>query len=201
MRDEKWKPVPGFEKYYEVSNKGRIRSLDRRDSQGRLIKGRIRKLRTGRYGYLHTSFHIDGEDFYFTVHRVVALAFIPCPGDPDNFEINHLDGDKTNNEASNLEWCTHAENMGHAAKNGFLATVGSPKEHMARIRELLPKGSEHPRAKLDEEKVYEARCRYSEGDVKQSELASEYGVSESVMAKAINGDTWAHVPFPGGEAA
>lgn len=99
---EKWKPIPGYEGLYEVSSYGRVRSLERYKSNNgglQLIKEKILKPHNTKKGYLTVQLC----NKKFTVHRLVAQAFIP---NPDNLPmINHLDEDKTNNVADNLEWC------------------------------------------------------------------------------------------------
>ena len=69
-------------------------------------------------GYVHVSLRKPGEkQVKRHVHRLVAFAFVP--GFAAGLEVNHLDGDKTNNHASNLAWCTHFENMRHANESGL----------------------------------------------------------------------------------
>lgn len=110
---EVWKPVVGFEEYYEVSNLGRIRSLDReiyseKGSFMRFYRGRILKLTDKGNGYLVVNL---GRGNRRHVHRVVAEAFLP-----NNFNlpyINHKDENPKNNEVSNLEWCTAKYNSNY----------------------------------------------------------------------------------------
>ena len=116
--EEIWKDIKGYEGYYQVSNIGRVRSLDRyvattgNPSGRRLIKGKIKKqtLKTcGRDdGYYYVMLSKNNTDKSYLVHRLVAEAFIP---NIDNLPcINHKDEDKTNNNIDNLEWCTIAYN-------------------------------------------------------------------------------------------
>lgn len=101
---EEWRPVVGFEGRYEVSNQGRVRSLLRR-------RRPILRLFTKPEGYVHVCLLDHGRQCTRYVHRLVAEAF--CP-QVDGDQVNHLDGDKGNNRADNLEWCTPAENSRHA---------------------------------------------------------------------------------------
>lgn len=110
---ETWRPVVGFEGDYEVSDHGNLRSLK---------YGKVRPLRTYLWGpgYLYCQLSKDGKSSPFSVHRLVALAFLGMP-DGDRDEINHIDGDKLNNHVSNLEWCTRLQNMRHASAMGLLS--------------------------------------------------------------------------------
>lgn len=116
--DEIWKPVNGFEGYYEVSNLGRVRRLDRYDygcGYPRLYKGGILKLLCGSSGYYHIMLCKDGKRITKNIHRIVADAFIP---NPDNLpQVNHKDEDKSNNRVDNLEWCSPRYNCSYGTKN------------------------------------------------------------------------------------
>lgn len=103
--EEIWREVIGFEGRYYVSNKGKVKSVV--NGVEKLLKGNITKK-----GYVRISFHIRPKPTYqMFLHRLVALAFIP---NPKNYtEINHIDGNKQNNDANNLEWCTPKYNSWH----------------------------------------------------------------------------------------
>ena len=117
---EIWKDVVGYEKSYEVSNLGRVRSKRRfvsgrgrglHASGGRLIKP------FNRYAYVGVVLSQNGKATQYYLHRVVATAFVPNPN--NRAEVNHKDGDKHNNVASNLEWVSHSENGLHAYRIGL----------------------------------------------------------------------------------
>ena len=102
--EEIWCPIKGYESQYQVSDKGRVRSLK---------FGKERILKPGRDdgGYLLVSIWKNGEKKMCKVHRLVSQAFIP---NPDNLpEVNHKDEDKTNNKVSNLEWCDRKYNQNY----------------------------------------------------------------------------------------
>lgn len=123
--EEVWKDVKGYEGYYQVSNLGNIKSLERiiENSGTRTgyykIKERILKPRENksRNGYYELSLRKDGKEKRFKVHRLVACAFIENPYNKP--EVNHIDGNKSNNYASNLEWTTSKENKEHAWNIGL----------------------------------------------------------------------------------
>lgn len=109
---EIWKDVillDNFYKgYYQVSNLGRVRSLDRIDSMGRKQKGCILQGSNSWNGYKQVSLKKNSNSNTFRVNRLVAITFIPNPYNKP--QVNHLDEDKTNNKVDNLEWVTIKEN-------------------------------------------------------------------------------------------
>lgn len=117
MNSEVWKSIAGYEGLYDVSNMGRIRSVDRvrrsasDGSELGHLKGKVMKPFYSNKGYLLIELFKDGIGKTFSVHRLVALAFVPNPdGKPC---VNHLDETHDNNCADNLEWCTQKENMNY----------------------------------------------------------------------------------------
>lgn len=110
MKQEIWKPVAGYENY-EVSNLGNVKSLNYK----RTGKERILKPGKNRKGYLFVFLCRNGKMKYFSVHRLVAEAFIP---NSEGFEqINHKDEVKTNNCVENLEWCDRSYNVNYGSRN------------------------------------------------------------------------------------
>ena len=104
---EEWRPIEGYEGLYEVSNTGRVRSVDR--FYYRLHKGKVLSPTKDRYGYLTVTLNCNGKSKTIKIHRLVAQAFLP---NPDNLpQVNHKDEDKTNNNVDNLEWCTAKYNV------------------------------------------------------------------------------------------
>lgn len=112
-----WKPVAGFEDRYEVSNDGRVRSLDIyvncRGGKTRIYKGRVKPTHRNNRGYVVVGLCRDNKTTHTLVHRLVAEAFIDNPYNKP--QVNHVDGDNTNNRADNLEWVTDNENKAHSS--------------------------------------------------------------------------------------
>ena len=105
-----WKPIKEHEEFYEVSDKGEVRNK----KTGKLIVGD-----KNNFGYMRVCLYNPFKKRYFR-HRLVALHFID---NPENKQfVNHIDGDKTNNTLSNLEWCTRSENELHAFRTNLKET-------------------------------------------------------------------------------
>lgn len=177
--NEIWKPVAGYEGIYEVSNLGRVRSLDRevanRWGTTRKVAGTIRVISVKREGYCFVNLFRKQRGKPMYVHRLVAIAFIPNPeGLP---QVNHLDGDKSNNRADNLEWCSGSENCFHAIREGIY-------EHA--------RGESSATAKLTEPEVSEIRRLWSAGML-QKDIAARFGVGRKAITKIVNRQRWRHV--------
>ena len=114
---EIWKPVVGYEGYYEVSNIGRVRTLHRLDSYGRSIKGRIRKNVLTNRGYLKIMLSKDGKHRTFEVHRLVAQAFLGEPPTGKSLVL-HWNDIPDDNRVENLRWGDDSENHWDSIRNG-----------------------------------------------------------------------------------
>lgn len=112
---EEWRNIKGYEGLYQVSNYGRVKSLDRWETIGcntkRFRKGRMLKLAKDKYGYLKVDISKNGKRKQYSIHRLVAQAFID---NPDNLPcINHKDENPSNNNVDNLEWCSYQYNTNY----------------------------------------------------------------------------------------
>lgn len=110
---EHWKSIPEYEGLYEASDLGRIRSLPRATTSGKILKPYVNK----HNGYCYVTLSKNNVRKQKRVHKLVMISF--CEIDESRPQINHVDGDKTNNKLDNLKWCTQSENMKHAYENGL----------------------------------------------------------------------------------
>lgn len=111
MNKEIWKDIPNFEGLYQVSNLGRVKSLEKKVwNRYQFIKKEEKMLKYGNTpkGYYTVKLYKNSTHCNKKIHRLVAEAFIPNPeGKP---QVNHIDGNKKNNNVENLEWCSNKEN-------------------------------------------------------------------------------------------
>ena len=155
---EEWKPVYGYEGFYEVSTEGRVRSLPRATTNGGILKPIYSK-----DGYASVHLSREGHDKIKRINRLVAEAFIPNPENKP--EVNHLNGIRDDNRLCNLEWATTSENNLHACR-----VLG--RDHWSRGKKLPYK----PR-KLTWEQVHAIL-----NDTRSNrEIAREYGVSHGTI--------------------
>lgn len=114
-----FKDVKGFEPFYEVSNFGVVRSKERtiicKDGQLKPIKSRCLRPGNNGSGYLFVQLWVDNIPYRKYIHRIVAETFIPNPSNLE--EVNHIDGNKSNNAVSNLEWCNRLYNERSKIRN------------------------------------------------------------------------------------
>lgn len=110
VNEEMWKDIEGYEGLYQISNLGRVKSLDRVIDKYHHVKEKILQLQINKRGYYTLMLSKNGVAKRFEIHRLVGLNFIT-----NNSEcFNHIDGDKLNNNLNNLEPCTFSENINHA---------------------------------------------------------------------------------------
>lgn len=179
---EKWKHIKEYKGYYQVSNTGKIRSLDRvitytrNGSQiGVFVKGYELSGSITGCGYLRVHLIGGSSKKSILVHRLVAKAFRRTV--KDKLFINHLDGNKLNNHVSNLVWCTHAENIQHAFDTGL-------NSH---------KGSSHTKSIFSEMDVLFIHEIIIAGGTSFNQISNMYGVQEAAISSIATGRTWTHI--------
>lgn len=165
-----WKDIEGYEGRYQVSDTGLVRSL---------LHGEPRVLKNTKthQGYQRVGLAYGrSKQKKALVHRLVAKAFIP--NRQTKPYVNHINGNKKNNQVSNLEWCTQSENVQHSYDTGL---------------QVFVRGNEHFNSKLTENKVREIRKLWDTGLYLQKEIGIKFGVNQQTISRAIRGDCWGHV--------
>lgn len=166
-RHQEWKPVVGFEGLYEVSDRGSIRNAR---------NGKLLKLQNSGNGYFKVGLCRSGQVHRHWVHRLVAMVFVP---NPHNLNVvDHLDGNKQNNRADNLEWVTSKENSVRAYLSGLIPEL--PTFY----------GEKHPNHVLTESQVFDIRTMYGSGTCSQRFLAKRFGVSQTTIKMIVNNRAW-----------
>ena len=214
IQDEVWKDIEGYEGLYQVSNFGNIKSLPKVRHNGRgtyIQKEKILKPSNTSTGYKKIELCKDGKRKGFKVHRLVAIAFIP---NPDNKpEVNHIDGNKINNNIDNLEWVTSSENTIHAYETGLNSNKKDLDEKkiiymycelnmtMQEIAKHFNVPIKSIKRRLEDNEIriktlseQKNTFHLDELDLKellktktQTQLARELGCSPSLISKKING--------------
>lgn len=180
---EVWKDVPNYEGYYQASNKGNLRSLDRVEKYIHLGKevqrkrnGRAMKPKVTKDGYYEIQLIKKSKPEHIRLHRIVLYTFNPI-ADVETMQVNHKDGKKLNNDLSNLEWVTHQENKQHAYNTGLEDPVGINNAN----------------ARTTEEQVIQTRRLKNKG-YKYREIEKIVGIPKSRIKAICNSWTWKHLP-------
>lgn len=177
--NEEWRDCVGYEGLYQVSSLGRVRSLDRyvraKNGSQSLKRGRILTQKIDRYGYPCVVLCNAPARSDITVHRLVAIAFVH--GNFEGAQVNHIDGVKTNNIPSNLEFCTSGENVRHSV------AIGLQKGR---------KGTAHHSAVLTDDDVRQIKLLLRNG-IPQSDIAARFGVGSRAISKINLGQRWSHI--------
>ena len=180
--DEVWKDVPGYEKFYQVSSMGRVRSKDRtvkcRGGFERSIKGKV-LVQSIANGYLRLILSVEGKKDQWSVHRLVALAFHGRPSFK-GAQVNHINSLKLDNRADNLEWVTASENIIHSYEVGTSSSSSK-------------RGEKHYRATLTRDDVLSIRRLYETGKYTQKEIGLMFGQSSRNIGKIVNRTNWKHI--------
>lgn len=171
INQEQWKWVSGYEGLYLVSNYGAVMGLPRKTFHGHQMKQRKSKS-----GYMRVGLFKDGEKKTHSVHRLVAIAFVPNKNGKQ--EVNHINGDKADNRAENLEWVTRSENELHS----FRVLGRQPN------RPWKNKPRKFAR-KFTDEQVRKIR----NSNKPRSVIAKEYGVSKTAIYQIVKRKSYAEV--------
>lgn len=179
MNNEEWRSVVGFEGLYEVSNFGRVRSVERyvtsRWGSPKSVKARILALSFSYQGYLRVGLNKDGKRTCHFVQRLVTAAFLgPIP---EGMEVAHNDGSKTNNVLNNLRYSTHVDNMADIKKHGTAADQ---------------RGEKGPGAKLTIDQVLSIREMGKSGAT-QDQIAAKFMISRANVSMIVSRRTWSNV--------
>ena len=169
---EQWKDIDGFKNKYRISDSGRVEIKNYKN------KGfsSFASILPGRDGYCRVYLN-NGKSQAFLVHRLVAIYFLDKPDIEDRKQVNHIDGDKSNNNSKNLEWVNGYENVAHAKRIGLLTNVS----------EL------HYSAKLTNEEVKIVRKMLKTGKITQKKISDIFGVTPMAISNMVNGKTWREV--------
>lgn len=174
---EIWKDIEGYESLYQASNNGKIKSLNRIRRHWRGGKSKLSgcelKPFVNHFGYKQIVLSKNGKTKSLFVHRLIAETFLKVD---DNLQVNHIDGDKLNNNLFNLEIVTAKENMLHAYKIG-----------------LRDKGSKHHFSKLTKANVLLIRKHYAQGKITYEQLANKFCVSRGCISGIITRASWKHI--------
>ncbi|HEC64939.1 hypothetical protein LCGC14_1269290 [marine sediment metagenome] len=169
MEKEVWKKINGYEDLYMISNLGRIKSFWKDD---KILKGGI-----DGNGYRNITLRKNGNGKTAAVHRLVATYFVK--GFKRGLEVNHKDGDKTNNHVDNLEWCTRRENIKHALKMGLLSDK---------------RGAKNGNSKLSETVVSRIRLmKEIEPKLTAKRIARMFNVTQVCIYAVLSRRSWRHV--------
>lgn len=173
---EIWNDIPGYSGYYQVSNHGRVRSLDnvtmRKDGSRYTRKGQI--LSPGLVGgYLSVGLWV-GSRKQFYIHQLVLLAFIgSCP---EGLEVCHYNDTKSDNRLSNLRYGTHVSNCEDRRLHGN-DTVGEKQPNHVLTNRLVKK----------------MKREFGSGGVSHSDLSRQYGIARRTISNMLSGRTWKHI--------
>ena len=171
MKEEIWKDIEGYEGYYQISNMGRVKSLERTVWKGkgyRIVPEKILEGVDNGHGYLQVNLSKDGKVKQPLVHRLVATAFLENP--MGYKEINHRDENKENNRAENLEWCSRSYNLTY---NGRAKKVGKKAAEKLRGRKHSEETIKKISEKLRGRKFSEEHKKKISESKKGSKLSEE----------------------------
>lgn len=170
------KDIKGYEGLYAITRDGRVWSYPRKKGMKGFKVGHWMKPNQTADGYNKYPLYRDGNQRYFSGHRLVAVAYI----DNENNlkEVNHKNGIKTDNRIENLEWCTRSENLIHAYRIGLRVQL---------------RGEQNSNSKLTTEDVLKIRCLYRNTKLFCREIADQFEVDESTVVRIVSKKTWKYI--------
>jgi len=168
---EIWKDIQGYDGVYQISNCGRLRRVWKKSKWNPEGKLKILNYSFGHDGYVKAGLTKNKKRKTYRIHRLVAIEFIRNPLNKP--QVNHIDGNKSNNHISNLEWCTASENNKHAWDTG-----------LAKAK----RGEEHGASKLTQKQV--DQIRELKGLKTQKQIAKIFNISQTTISEVHTGKTW-----------
>ena len=178
---EIFKQILGSENYF-ISNFGRVKTINWRNTK----REAVLKPATDKKGYLRVALSIGGKLITYKVHRLVAIYFLENPENKP--QVNHIDGIKSNNVLSNLEWSTNSENQLHAVKLGLVKSKkGTTRNAPWTV------GEKNYNSVLTNQIVSEIRSKFKKRIYTRKMLSIEYGVKESTIKDVVLRKSWSHV--------
>lgn len=181
-KKEVWRNVTGWEGIYQISNYGNVKSMERffiKDvaklgfKQAVLMPEMVRAVGRHKFGYGRASFWLDEKAKHFSVHRLVALEYIPNINSYK--QVGHIDNNPKNNHVSNLVWCTQKQNIQHCVDSG--------RWHL---------GEKNGNSKLNKSQVLEIRKMLSD-NVGVNKIARTFNVTKCPIQSIRDGKTWRHL--------
>lgn len=173
---EEWKDIEGYEGLYQISNLGFVKTLERKKKVGHIntciVPEKILNRNKSRKGYLQVTLSKNGKLDSYRISRLVAQHFIP--NTENKPQVNHIDGNKDNNDITNLEWVTNDENISHAIKNGLYNSNIGENSHYA---------------KLTRQQVEEIKQLRNQG-WKIKDLGNKYNITGTTISRITTGKNW-----------
>lgn len=178
--------IKDFENYY-ISSNGFV--YCRRKKTKKLKE--LYTIKNSKHSYIKFNIRKNKKSVGKLLHRLIAEHFIP---NPNNFnEVNHIDGNKLNNNVNNLEWCSREMNMKYAVKTKLIGGHKWKSESKKNlIKSRIEKLNGSPRSKLTKEQVLEIRYRYDNGE-KASKICLDFPINRVATSRVGKRETYGHI--------